>query len=42
MDIDGFGDKFIELFVDAGIIKHFADIYKLNTPENKFKMKLLP
>jgi DNA ligase (NAD+) len=29
MDIDGLGDKLVELFVDAGMIKTVADLYKL-------------
>lgn len=42
MDIDGFGDKFIELFVDCWFVKHFADIYKLSNPSTRFQLKSLP
>ncbi|MFN7160353.1 MAG: NAD-dependent DNA ligase LigA [Candidatus Gracilibacteria bacterium] len=29
MDIDGLGERYIETFVDAGLVKNFVDIYKL-------------
>jgi len=29
MDIDGLGDKVVDQLVDAGLVKHFADVYTL-------------
>ncbi len=31
MDIDGLGDKVVDQLVDAGLVKHFADLYKLTS-----------
>lgn len=42
MEIDWFWDKFIDMFVDSWIVKHFSDIYKLNKPEIKILMLWLP
>lgn len=42
MDIEGLWDKLIDLLVDAGLIKHYADIYKLKEPEKKAKLLRLP
>lgn len=33
MDIDGLGEKNVELLYSRGLVKHFADIYKLNKSE---------
>jgi len=33
MDIDGLGDKLVEQMVDEGLIKTFADLYKLNVEQ---------
>ena len=33
MDIDGLGDKVVDLLVDAGLVKHFADLYTLTTQD---------
>ena len=42
MDIAGLGDKLIDLLVDAGLVHHYADIYKLKEPVNKAKLLSLP
>jgi DNA ligase (NAD+) len=34
MDIEGLGDKHIEQFIEAGLLKDVADIYSNVTPEN--------
>ncbi|MDP7005228.1 MAG: NAD-dependent DNA ligase LigA [Phycisphaerales bacterium] len=33
MDIDGLGDKVVDQLVEAGLVKHFADLYKLNVED---------
>lgn len=33
MDIDGLGDKVVDQLVDAGLVKHFADLYTLTTED---------
>ncbi|MCS7249996.1 MAG: NAD-dependent DNA ligase LigA [candidate division WOR-3 bacterium] len=35
MDIEGLGEKWVEIFVDKGLIKDFADIYKLKFKKNE-------
>ncbi len=42
MDIEWFGDKFVELLVENNIIRNFADIYKLEIPETRLKISSLP
>jgi len=33
MDIDGLGDKVVDQLVDAGLVKHFADLYLLRSED---------
>lgn len=33
MNIDGLGDKVVDQLVDAGLVKHFADLYKLTSED---------
>ena len=33
MNIDGLGDKVVDQLVDAGLVKHFADLYKLTAED---------
>ncbi len=33
MDIDGLGDKVVDQLIDAGLVKHFADLYKLTSDD---------
>ncbi|MBC8202036.1 MAG: NAD-dependent DNA ligase LigA [Planctomycetes bacterium] len=33
MNIDGLGDKVVDQLVDAGLVKHFADLYLLKTSD---------
>ena len=33
MDIDGLGEKVVDQLVDAGLVKHFADLYSLTTED---------
>ncbi|MEO0119418.1 MAG: NAD-dependent DNA ligase LigA [candidate division WOR-3 bacterium] len=35
MDIEGLGEKWVEIFVDKGFIKDFSDIYKLKFKKNE-------
>ncbi len=35
MDIEGLGEKWVEIFVDKGFIKDFSDIYKLKSKKNE-------
>ncbi len=42
MDIQWLGDKFIDLLVDSGLVKHFADIYKLKELDKYSKLVRLP
>ena len=30
MDIDGFGEKLVDQLLDAGLVSHFADLFRLN------------
>jgi len=42
MNIDGFGDKFVELLVENGIVSLFSDLYNLEQPQTKLKILALP
>lgn len=33
MNIDGLGDKVVDQLVDAGLVKHFSDLYKLTSED---------
>lgn len=40
MDIDGLGDKFIEVLVDSGVVSQVADLYRLDR-DTLLKLKLI-
>ncbi len=42
MDIEWFGEKFVDLLVQNWLIRTFADIYRLGEPQKRIKLLSLP